>query len=114
MENTDMLFQIVVGENIPLAEHPLFAKRWDEAANAYNAFVEKLNLDDAQSNELRGLIALKCAVERLGYYTAFKFGAETSKLDVDRAHMLFEFLGMSKENRAKVLDFMAELSGRGE
>lgn len=112
MENTDMLFQIVAGEGIPLAKHPLFAKRWDNWANAFNGFVEKLNLDDTQILELRRVIALRCEIERLGYYTAFKFGAEASKSDVDRAQVLFEFLGMSKENRAKVLDFIGELSGR--
>ncbi len=114
MENANMLFEIVTGGHLPISNHPLFSKLMDEASIAYNNFVDEANLSDCQIGALRKLIELKCAIERLGYYTAFKIGGDTSQSDIDRAHMLFEFLGMSKEDRAKVLDFMAELSGRRE
>lgn len=112
MEDANMLFEIVTGGHLPISNHPLFSKLMDEASIAYNNFVDEANLSDCQISALRKLIELKCAIERLGYYTAFKIGGDTSQSDIDRAHMLFEFLGMSKEDRAKVLDFMAELSGR--
>ncbi len=110
MKSSELLFDVITGGSIPVADHPLFGEVWDKAANAYNEFVEELNLNDEQLSKLQTLIGWKCVIERLGYYTALKVGFEASETDMKRAQLFFEYLCMNSEDQKRVLGFVKGLT----
>jgi hypothetical protein len=109
MKSSELLFDVITGGSIPVADHPLFGEVWDKAANAYNEFVEELDLNDEQMSKLQTLIDYKCAVERLGYYSALQVGFEASATDMKRAELLFEYLSMEDVEQRRVLGFVKGL-----
>lgn len=107
--SSELLFNAITGGHIPVTNHPLFGEAWDKAANAYNEFVEELDLSDDQVSKLQTLIDYKCAIERLGYYSALQVGFEASDTAMTRAELLFEYLGMEDIDQRRVLGFVKGL-----
>ncbi len=109
MKGSELLFDVVTGGRILNVDHPLFEETWSAAENAYNEFVTELDLNDKQISKLLTLIDYKCAVERLGYYSALQVGLKISATDMKRAELLFEYLGMEDIDQRRVLGFVKGL-----
>lgn len=110
MKSSELMFNAITGGYVPVTDYPLFNEVYANAANAYNEFVEELNLNDEQISKLQTLIGWKRAIERLGYYTALKVGFEASETDMKRAQLLFEYLGMNSDDQKRVLGFVKGLT----
>ncbi len=108
--SSELLFNAITGGYVPVTDHPLFNEVYANAANAYNEFVEELDLSAEQISKLNNLIEWKCAIERLGYYSVLKVGFESSDVDMKRAKLLFEYLGMEDIDKRRLLGFVVGLA----
>lgn len=105
----EALLSIMLGYELPVANHPLFGERWEKYANAYNGFVEELGLSDEQIKGLRELLDCTKAIERLGYLTAYKIGVTSTNVDARYMEVSEEFLGFNKEEQANIANFVRKL-----
>ncbi|MDE5977306.1 MAG: hypothetical protein K2G70_02410 [Turicibacter sp.] len=95
------LLNIALGYELPVANHPLFEKRWDKYAEVKNSFIEKLGLEKEQINELNLLLECFGAIERLSYLFVYKMGVTSTKLERGYVEALEEFLGSDEETQKK-------------
>lgn len=88
---------MLCGFELPIANHPLFAKKWGKYAKLYNQLVEDFNLNDNQIIQLRQLLEHSKGVERLGYLTAYKIGLESTSLEREFCELSEGMLSLDKK-----------------
>ena len=108
------LLKVLLGIEIPVANHPLFSKVWDKYSSSYNRFVEESHLSEKQLVELNILLDHTRAVERLGYLMAYKVGTKSTTLEQELCELSEGILSLDKRKQIKVIEYVHQLKREGE
>lgn len=73
---------VINGDQVPIAQHPMFNEIWDKYAEIKNNYIKKYNLNIKVIRELNNLLEVYGEVERLGFLYVYMLGRKEGREEV--------------------------------
>lgn len=107
--SSELLFGAIAEGYTTVVDYPSFGKAWDNAAKAYNEFVEELGLNDEYVAKLQKVIDYNCELEKIGYCHEIQDKINRSGMTPLKMKLLFHCIELDPTDQRRVLGFVKGL-----